>query len=156
MRMNIRAGTSRLWVVGSVVFVVTVAIVSFSGIRDDFHQLAVEAEWEQYVVLPTFCSLARGSSGVDYKSDSDNLCWYKAQDFRRLYPEYKDLNDEVLAEKLYAKVGKPLHPPRPWQRVFKTAGFAVAVPVAVLLLGWSLLWALEGFRRSPVNEARLS
>ena len=86
------------------------------------------------------------TSGVDYTTGKDGLCWYKMPDFRRLYPEYKDLSNQVLSEKLYAKVGQPLQHIHPWHKVFKTAAIAIGMPVAVLLLGWSLLWALAGFR----------
>jgi hypothetical protein len=33
----------------------------------------------------------------------------------------------------------------------QTAGFAFGVPLAVLALGWSLLWAFAGFRGSGPN-----
>jgi hypothetical protein len=75
-----------------------------------------------------------------------NLCWYKAEDFRRLYPEYKDLSDKALSEKLYQKAGQPLQHTHPWKGVITAAAVAFGVPLMVLGLGWSLLWALSGFR----------
>jgi len=75
-----------------------------------------------------------------------SLCWYKREDFRRLYPEYKDLSDKVVSEKLYEKAGQPLKHIHPWEGVMKAAVVGLAVPLAVLGLGWSLLWAFAGFR----------
>ena len=110
MRMNIRAGLFRLWVVASVLFIVAVAVASYSDIRNEFHVAntdydAIAEQVGGYSLLPAFCNLARGSSGIDYTTEKDGLCWYKLQDFRRLYPEYKDLSNKVLSEKLYAKDG---------------------------------------------------
>lgn len=156
--MNIRAGLFRLWIVASVLFIVAVGVASYSDIRNEFRTANTDwdATFEQYGgygLLPALCDLARGSSGIDYTVEKDGLCWYKMQDFRRLYPEYRDLSNNVLAEKLYAKVGQPLQHFHPWHKVFKTAAIAVGVPVAVLFLGWSLLWALAGFRHAPASES---
>ncbi len=158
MRMNFRAGVFRLWIVSSVLFIVAVGVASYSDIRNEFRIAntdydAIAEQLGGYSLLPTFCNLARGSSGTDYTTEKDGLCWYKVQDFRRLYPEYKDLNDKVLSEKLYAKVGQPLQHIHPWHKVFKTAAIAVGVPLAVFLLGWSLFWALAGFRDFPASES---
>jgi hypothetical protein len=70
------------------------------------------------------------------------------EDFRRLYPEYKDIADKVLSEKLYEKAGQPLKHVHPWESVAKAAGIALGVPLAALVLGRSLLWAFSGFRSS--------
>jgi len=65
MRMNIRAGLFRLWVVASVLFIIAVALVSYSGIRNKFH--IANTDWDAIAerfggvsLLPVFCDLARG------------------------------------------------------------------------------------------------
>jgi hypothetical protein len=152
MTLNVRKGLFRLWIVCSVLFVAVVCLMSYSSIRDEFRFAntdydAIDKELGGYSLLPTDCTKARGVQDSDY-SVTDNLCWYRTADFRRLYPEYKDLNDKALSEKLYEKAGQPLKQFHPWASVAKTAGVAFGVPLIVLLLGWSLIWALSGFRSS--------
>src|SRR5437762_2140942 len=86
---------------------------------------------------------AIGESG----SLNEGSCWYKTETFRRLYPEYNDLNDHDLSEKAYSNAGRPLTHPRLWRKVTETAGLAFGVPLAVLAFGCSLTWAFSGFRR---------
>jgi hypothetical protein len=85
--------------------------------------------------------------GSDY-SERENLCWYKMEEFRRLYPEYKDVGDQDLSERLYAKAGQPLKHIHPWESAAKVASLGFGVPLAALVLGWSLVWAFSGFRSS--------
>ncbi len=154
--MNIRQGMFRLWVVASILFVIAVGVLSYSGIRQEFKNAytdwdAVLKEYGGYALYPTDCGKARGTVGTDY-SVSDYLCWYKIEDFRRLFPEYKDVSDRTLAEKLYAKAGRPIQKLHPWIKLLKTAIVAIAVPLAVLVLGWSLFWAFAGFRSSSASR----
>lgn len=37
--------------------------------------------------------------------------------------------------------------PHPWKKVGGLVAFAIGIPLAVLVLGWSVLWALSGFRK---------
>jgi len=156
--MNIRKGTFRVWVVASVLFVIGVGVISYGGIRQEFKNANIDWDAEVdkyggYVVLPTDCGKARGRDGVDYdNSRNDGLCWYRTNDFRRLYPEYKDLNNKALSEKLYAKAGLPLEGIHPWNMVMKTACIAFGIPLAALALGFSLFWALAGFRDSTTRK----
>jgi hypothetical protein len=146
----------RLWVVASALFVTGVAVASYSDIRNEFPN-----KWDRYREdLPALCNLARGSSRTkigdywygDYTIKEDGFCWYTMEGFRRLYPEYKDVSDEVLKKALYAKVGQPLQYRDPWHKVLTTAAFAFGVPLAFLALGWSLFWAFAGFRSSRLQE----
>jgi len=67
-------------------------------------------------------------------------------DFRRLYPEYNDLTDDVLTQKMYEKANRPLKAPaEPWWFLGQAISVAVIVPLFVLLLGSALAWALSGF-----------
>lgn len=47
--------------------------------------------------------------------------------------------------------------PRPWAKVAQTAGLAFGLPMAVLAFGYSLSWALSGFRsRSTSRDGKSS
>jgi len=85
-----------------------------------------------------------GDAHADY-SKLENLCWYTFTDFRRLYPEYNNLNDKALKELLYEKAGQPLKHFHPWQKLGKVIAFAFGAPLAALVLGRALLWG-AGFR----------
>ena len=149
--LNIQRGTFRLWVVASMLFVIGVGAASYSGIRQEFKN--ANTDWDAevkkyggYSLLPTDCEKARGIAGTDYDNTrNDGLCWYRTEDFRRLYPEYKDVSSGALSERLYAKAGRPLKQVHPWNMVMKTAGVAFGVPLAVLALGFSLFWDSPGF-----------
>lgn len=153
--MRIRRGLFRLWLVAAVLFALFIAASSYSEIAGDFRNAntdlnAIADKWGGHLLLPVTCGEARGAANADYEiGKDDGLCWYKAVDFRRLYPEYNDLQNGVLSDKLYTKVGRPPQRPHPWNKVLQTTGIALGVPVAVLILGASLLWAFAGFRSSP-------
>lgn len=66
--------------------------------------------------------------------------------FRRLFPEYKDMVDDVVSDKLYSKAGIELHPARPWKALGIALSIAIGAPLIVLVLGAALGWALVGFR----------
>jgi len=147
----------RLWVVASTLFIIGFGAISYSGIREEFRGAytdfdAVAKELGGFALYPTDCKRTRGVAGTDY-SVSEGLCWYKMEDIRRLFPEYKDVNDRVLSEKLYAKAGRPVQHFHPWVSLSQTVAVAVGVPIAVLALGWSLFWAFAGFRRSPSTKS---
>jgi hypothetical protein len=112
-----------------------------------FDNDAMAKELGGYTLYPTFCDKTRGVAGSDYVA-IDGLCWYKIEDFRRLFPEYNDVSNRDLLDKLHAKVGRPLRPFHPWVNLAKTVAVAIAVSIAVLALGWSLFWAFAGFLRA--------
>ena len=150
--MNVRKGMFRLWLVASVLFVIAVAVAYYGSIRNEFRMATTnyDAHAREHggtTLLPVFCDKARGNSGTDY-TEHQGLCWYPMEHFRRLYPEYSDLSDDLLAEKVYTKVGQPLNHIHPWHRVMEAAVVGFGVPLAGLVLGCSLLWAVAGFRGS--------
>jgi hypothetical protein len=180
--MNVKRGILRLWLVFSALFAAVVCCLSYSKIRNEFRishtdYEAIAKKYGGVEVVPVDCEEARGlpqlPSGLtlvtpevkgvpagltaeqltpDF-SRKDGYCWYEMPAFRRLYPEYKDVSDGDLSEKLYAKVGQPLSHPHPWAIVGETAGIAVGWPLAVLALGWSLAWAFSGFRNPTPHKA---
>jgi hypothetical protein len=71
--------------------------------------------------------------------------WHKVGDFRRLFPEYKDLSDDTVSTKMYEKADIPLNPAHPWQTLDIVLLIALGIPALVLLLGAAVGWALSGF-----------
>ena len=90
--MNWRPGLFRLWIVGSVLLVIAVAFISYGGIKAEFASDA--AIWPDEILVPVLCANARGVAEADYIKMGD-YCWYAMSIVRRLYPEYKDLSDNV-------------------------------------------------------------
>ena len=81
----------------------------------------------------------------------EGRCWHTLERYRELYPNHNERDDDLLAATLYEKAGIPLLGSfEPWRIVFETAGVALGVPLAVLLIGLSLMWAISGF--SPVGS----
>lgn len=148
--MNAQRGMFRLWVVVSALFVIGVGAASYGGIRNEFKVAntdydALAKEAGGTTLLPVDCAKARGTIS-DY-SLKDGLCWYTTENFRRLYPEYQNLSNRALSDRIYTKADIPLRKAHPWEMVFNTAEFAFGVPLAILVLGFALRWAFAGFRK---------
>jgi hypothetical protein len=94
--MNLRRGLFRLWLVGSALFVLAVAVVSYAPIKAEFEGVARNA--------------------------------------------YAPSTDEQIAAVL-----TNVRPPSPWTSVGTAAAIALGIPLAVLALGASLVWAFSGF-----------
>lgn len=153
--MNWRRGLFRLWIVGSALFVIAVAVISYSEIKEQFGSTGLQ----NYLLVPQLCGDARGVVGADYstergppnyfdKFDEPNsfaTCWYDISRFRPLYPEYNNLSDKELLRKLYADHGVLIRDANPWKTLGLWASIAFGIPLAVLTLGASLVWAFSGF-----------
>jgi hypothetical protein len=118
--MNWRRGLFRLWIVGTVLFLLAITVLSYSEIKQQFEEIALHnyIEARREVVVPQLCGNARGVAGTDYatqlrkegpgpwdtyaKPNFFDNCWYVMPKFRSLYPEYKDMSDKELSRKLYA------------------------------------------------------
>jgi hypothetical protein len=101
MRVNVRRGLFRLWLVCAVGWC---AIFSYIGYRD---VRAARDTWEPpswQVLLPKDCASARGVLGTDFE-EREGRCWYGVPKFRASFPEYRDLSDDDLTKKLYRKIG---------------------------------------------------
>jgi len=160
--LNWRRGLFRLWIVGVTLFVIAAASISSSGINKQFDVVLQEHILGGELLVPQLCFDARGVAGVDYSTQErrnpgpldvskkpnpfDN-CWYAMSKFRPLYPEFKDLSDNELTRKLYADHGVPTRDlPNLWEMLGTVSGIAVRIPLVVLILGTSLVWAFLGFR----------
>jgi hypothetical protein len=141
-----RRGFFRLWVLGSVLFAVVVAALSYAPIRVALHLAAFEKAWKpDTLMVPVRCDNARGAAGADYatregrkpgpwdqysKSNASDYCWYLISKFRELYPEYKRISDVELASKKWADAPPP--PPgfevNPQSRSAALGGWAPYAP----------------------------
>jgi hypothetical protein len=183
--MDWRRGLFRLWIVGSALFVIAVAVISYSGIKAEFEAVASKPEralsilagfrqrWPQYNDL----SDAQLADALYKKFYSD----MPREQFDKKIAAQPAMSDDILSDaKLKAK-SKELAPnlppdyvleldrsppdpwaefrpswhrieadPNPWASVGIVAGIALGIPLAVLIIGSSLVWAFSGFaaRRS--------
>lgn len=153
--MNIRRGVLRLWVIFSMLFVLGVSVSSYRTIQEEFAAATrardsfaiIAKQLGGTMLLPIDCVEIRGDT-ADYSMDQGH-CWYTVSRFRELFPEYKDLADVDLSDRLYAKAGIPLTYPQPWIKVLETVGVAFGIPLAALVLGWCVAWVLAGFHGQP-------
>jgi len=102
-------------------------------------------------MIPVFCKQTRGQDGNDYERLSleegrTDLCWYQMPKFRKNYPEYNDLSEKELSDRMYIRAGLP-HPPAPWSPVGFAVSLAFGVALAVLVLGSAIGWAFAGFKK---------
>lgn len=152
--MNFGRGFFRVWIILSALFATGVAFVSYQGVKEEFERASLDFSQVSTLMLPVDSREARGRSGADYAPPdrpwntytATPNCWYKLPDVRRLYPEYRDLSETALSDKLYSKVGIVLSPARPWRALGIALAIALAVPLFVLIVGAALGWALSGFR----------
>src|SRR5215468_8666566 len=91
--MNWRRGLFRLWIVGSVLFVIGVAVISYSDVKAEFD--TQKQQWE--ILVPQLCGEARGVVGADYATDRRapnffdrfdephpfDTCWYAPRHHRK-------------------------------------------------------------------------
>ncbi len=162
MGLRVARGFFRLWVLGSILFVMAIAYTSYGEIKAQFNDVATMKWAEQNIVflVPHLCGDARGIAGRDYstregqpgpwdvyaKPNPFDDCWYEIPKFRQLYPEFGNQSDKELSSKLYADAGRPIRDlPNPWTTLTSWIGIAVTIPLAALILGAGLGWAFKGF-----------
>ncbi len=177
--MNWRRGFFRVWAVVSLFFGVGIVILNYEKIADVLHRGTAEpsdwsaevraepSDWSAEVragagpvtftplgVVPTPCDKARGTKGTDYTVfNSAPGCWYDMPTFRRLYPEYNDIDEGKLTDRLDDLVpGSRGDSQSPWIVLGRVAGVALGVPLGLLVAGLSGAWALSGFRGGNPNS----
>jgi hypothetical protein len=152
--MNFRQGFFRIWVVGSILFIGAVGVFSYDKVSGEFNRASLDFSNQGILLVPVLCRDARGKVNVDYSppegpwtdyTASAGICWYQIDVLRRFYPEYKDLSQDVVSDRLYKKAGMVLDPARPWGTLGWVLLIALGIPAFVLLLGMALGWALSGF-----------
>ena len=152
--MNFQRGFFRLWLVLSILFVLGTAAVFYRDVRSGL-EIAVTT-WPGHFLVPVPCSGARGKAGTDYEVFDDPStpikCWYQIPKFRALFPEYKDLTDDQLSDRLYQKAGIQKTPrTSPWTLIMRAVSLAIGVPLIVLAAGSALGRSFVGFSGSRLK-----
>jgi hypothetical protein len=63
-------GFFRLWIVGTALFVMSVAFLSYADIKDEFDERTILQESKKNeTVVPVLCGDARGVAGADYTNN---------------------------------------------------------------------------------------
>ena len=161
--MNWRRGLFRLWIVGSALFVLAVAFVSYTEIKADFDVVAraskpevtssfiaefrqqypeynslTDAQLLEAVYEKFFSDMPREQfeKQVSEKISASN----KAVKFQGQLHEFPaDFTDEQIATALKSTIKNP------WATLGVWVSIAFGIPLAVLVLGASLVWAFSGF-----------
>jgi hypothetical protein len=153
--VNWRRGLFRLWIVGSTLFVLAVAFVSYSSIKSEFDavakkpDLAADAKLADEVYRRFYSDMPREE--FDKKSSDPKViarleAIIAKIDTSRPLSQWTD--DELVARATLPDTGPS---PSPWATLGMWAAVGFGVPLVVLALGASLVWALSGFaaRRKP-------
>ncbi len=127
--MNWRRGLFRLWIVGAAIFAIAVSCVSYGEIDDPG---------------------AAAVGGAKRAMPSEQASKPTSAELERRLPKQRLLSDEEVGLKpvtdpaLLARI-KGYVSPNPWGKVGFWASIAFGIPLAVLILGASLVWAFSGF-----------
>ena len=144
--MNWRRGLFRLWIVSSALFVLTVAFVSYPSIKAEFIVAANKPEASLIATLNDevyrrfYSDMPREE--FDKKISAPKMiarleAIVTKIDTSRPLSQWTD--DELLAHMIAGSA------PSPWTSLGKAAAIAFGIPLAVLILGSSLVWAFSGF-----------
>ena len=159
--MNWRRGLTRAWMICSGIFFVVVIALGYPSISAEFAK-AHSADADYYdmvstILVPVPCEKARGKKDQDYHTESVGPgCWYEMPKFRALYPEYKDMSNKDLSDRMYDAVPGSRGdyvPPKPWTWLFEYLAVALGIPVLVYLLGKSAFWVAAGFKHIDAGSA---
>jgi hypothetical protein len=134
--MNWRRGLFRLWIIGAALFAIAVACVSYSDIKAEFDRSAKWWAGAPVVSEPKTVKF-RGQLNqfpADFTASEIAAALKTTVDDPELRPQLR-LSD--------AEVG--IVPPNPWATVGVVAAIAFGIPLVLLILGASLVWALSGF-----------
>jgi hypothetical protein len=157
--MNWRRGLFRLWIVGSALFVLAVAYVSYSAIKAQFDapankreaasMLAANGRFADWVHQRFYNDMPREQFDKKVTSPTPITepkviaqleALFKKIDTSRPFDDWAD--DELLTAILHRFI-EPL--PNPWMSLGRVAAFAFGIPLVVLVLASSLVWAFSGF-----------
>lgn len=159
--MNFRKGFFRIWVVGSILFAGAIAVLSYDSVRSEFEKAGQDWASQGILLVPVNCRDVRGKANVDYTPPegpwnaytNEAQCWYRIDVLRRLYPEYNDLSDDHVSDKLYKEAGIVTNPAKPWSTLTRAVMLAAGIPAFLLVLGAALGWALSGFSSRPKQKS---
>lgn len=156
--MNIKRGLFRLWVVLTVLWVAGVILVGWNNITDDPAWGGQPWLASPIASFPVLCSEARGAAGVDYVAkvanepwnqyrDNRQACWYDAAKFRQMWPEFKDLSDNDVLDRLYTDLGWYHSSFDPLHNTKIVLMKALIPPAVIFVIGGLFVWAFAGFAR---------
>ena len=133
--MNWRRGLFRLWIVGAALFVLAIASSSYSSIKPEFDRASLKKEFDRTVAF-------KQTAGDDLTPD-------ECKSFLDRTPGNQTAGGELTLDECKSILHvwlEVLHQePNPWTRVGEVAGIAFGLPLVVLILGASLVWAFSGF-----------
>jgi hypothetical protein len=147
--MNLRRGLFRLWIVASALWVLAVAFVGYGPVKREFDAVASMSNAEWPVQLAGF---RQRYPQYNHLSDAQLMdAFYKnfysdltREEFdKRMAADKSAIDPENLTQ--LEKAVADIRVPNPWATLGDWAGIALGIPLAVLALGSSLLWALSGF-----------
>ena len=115
--MNFRRGLFRLWIVGSALFVLAVAFVGYTEIKEQFVPNTFEVQLPDGRTFEVQAPDMQTATAIISKLPQDFV------------PD-KPLRSDAV---------------HPWATLGTWASIAFGIPLVVLALGSSLVWALSGF-----------
>jgi hypothetical protein len=158
MALRVARGLFRLWIVGTALFVIIIAFVSYSDIKAQFDAVASDeaAVSSMLAANTTFADEVYKSFYSDMPREQFDKRITSANPMPELVARLKTTvthldtsrslsewtNDELLAVYLYPPAAAARNP---WATVGQMAVIAFGIPLAVLVLGASLVWAFAGF-----------
>jgi hypothetical protein len=156
--MNIKRGLFRLWVVLTLLWVVGVAFVGGGNITSDTAWGGQPWLADPIAAFPVLCSDYRGKQGADFQvkrafepwneyRQPSQACWYDAAKFRQLWPEYKDLSDNEVMDKLYTRLDWYHASFDPLYNTKVVLMKALIPPAVIFVIGFLFVWAFSGFAR---------
>jgi hypothetical protein len=129
--MNWRRGLFRLWVIGTMLFVMALAMVGYNDIKKVIAYSDIKKEFDAAVKAEVDAAARKPGAGQPISGD-----W--------AMPTPTDAR-LVTDPKVLARLNGAVDPDEVWANAEYLAGIAAGVPLAVLALGASLVWAFSGF-----------
>ena len=145
MNMNMKRGLWRLWLVSTVLLVITVFAMNYRAIEIEFEE---QADIEELLAdgglgVPVLCAEAAKKHAGEGKftsnalGDDQKFCWFPFSTVRKSWPEYSSHSDLDLLEEFYLKAGQYLPRSQPWLVAFRIAASGMGLPLVALALGWA-------------------
>lgn len=157
-QMNLKRGLFRVWIVASICWLIFVGSVSYWGVQRQIAEAdAFQRMKREGFVIGTFCNEAKGQENVDFNRSGKAFddaakettgvdgawCQYSLAGYRRAHPEEASkTDDQILAANFITDYSHP------WQTAFQGFLFAVAAPIALLLIWFVGAWVVSGFARA--------
>ncbi|WP_155256266.1 hypothetical protein [Mesorhizobium loti] len=159
--MNLRRGLFRVWVLITIAWFVAVGAFAYSTLqhRPNRMPVATRIMSGDKPVVEMLCSEARGKLGTDFSTSDTGVpgpwddytklnvgtrCYYLMPAYRATYPEYASLSDDQLFGDYGLLSGVSVNP---WPVIWRILVVGVSGSLALLLVGWLVLWAGAGFAK---------